>query len=86
MKLTPAEKQKLISALKEISAAMTRQEAERDLIKAAKKELREEFEFKTKVLNRLAKTFHKQNFDEESEIHKEFEELYETVTAPSVAA
>jgi hypothetical protein len=86
MKMTPAEKQKLLTALKEISASMTRQEAERDLIKSMKKELREEFEFKTKVLNRLAKTFHKQNFGEEKEIHKEFEELYEVLTAPAVAA
>jgi len=86
MKMTPAEKQKLINALKEISGAMTRKEAEQDLIKSLKKELREEMEFKVKVLNRLVKTFHKQNFEEESEIHEEFEELYKTVTAPAVAA
>lgn len=84
MKLTPAETQRLFNALKQISDAMTRQEAERDLIKNIKKDLREEFDFKVKVLNRLAKTFHKQNFDEEEEIHKEFEALYESVSGVTV--
>jgi len=78
--LTPTEKQKLLSALKEISAAMTRQEGERDFIKSTKKELREEFDYKVKTLNRLAKTFHKQNLQEEVEDFEEFQQLYEVVT------
>ena len=78
--ITPAERQRLINVLKEISASMTRQEAERDLIKTIKKDLRAEFDLKVKVLNRLAKTFHKQNFGEEVEIHEEFQTLYESVT------
>jgi len=77
--ITPAERQRLINVLKEISASMTRQEAERDLVKSSKKELRAEFDLNVKVLNRLTKTFHKNNFGEECEIHEEFQTLYESV-------
>lgn len=84
--LTPADKQRLINALKEVSGSMTRMEAERDLVKQLKKDLRTEFEFRTKVLNRLAKTFHKQNYGEEQEIHAEFETIYEAVSAKAIAA
>lgn len=77
---TPADKLKLLDALKEISASMTRMEAERDLIKNVKKDICDDLQLNRKVLNKLAKTYHKGNYSEEVELHKDFESLYETVT------
>jgi len=77
---TPADKLKLLDALKEISSSMTRMEAERDLIKNVKKDVCDDLQLNRKVLNKLAKTYHKGNYSEEVELHKDFESLYETVT------
>jgi hypothetical protein len=78
--VTTEDKLKLIDALKEISACMTRVEAERDLMKTLKNDICDDLELNRKVLNKLARTYHKGNFNEEVEMHKDFEELYETVT------
>jgi len=77
---TPEDKLKLLDALKEISASMARVDAERDLIKAAKNDVCDDLQLNRKVLNKLARTYHKGNFSEEVELHKDFETLYETVT------
>lgn len=76
---TPADKLKLLEALKEISASMSRVEAERDLMKNVKKDICDELQLNRKVLNKLARTYHKGNYSEEVELHKDFESLYETV-------
>jgi len=77
---TPADKLKLLDALKDISTSMSRTEAERDLLKNIKKDICDELQLNRKVLNKLARTYHKGNFNEEVEMHKDFETLYETVT------
>lgn len=77
---TPADKLKLLDALKDISTSMSRTEAERDLLKNIKKDICDELQLNRKVLNKLARTYHKGNFNEEVEMHKDFESLYETVT------
>jgi hypothetical protein len=77
---SPEDKLKLLSALKEISASMSRVEAERDLIKTLKNDVCDLLDLNRKVLNKLARTYHKGNFSEEVEMHKDFEQLYETVT------
>lgn len=77
---TPEDKLKLISALKDISTSLTRIEAERDLLKNIKNDICDELQLNRKVLNKLARTYHKGNFSEEVELHKDFETLYETVT------
>jgi len=79
---TPEDKLKLLQSLRELSASMTRVEAERDLIKNIKDDICEELQLNRKVLNKLARTYHKGNFSEEQEINKNFETLYETVTNP----
>jgi hypothetical protein len=76
---SPEDKLKLLDALKEISASMTRVEAERDLIKTVKDDICDDLQLNRKVLNKLARTYHKGNFSEEVELHKDFEKLYETV-------
>ena len=77
---TPEDKLKLLDALKEISASMARVEAERDLIKNVKNDICDDLQLNRKVLNKMARTYHKGNFSEEVELHKDFESLYETVT------
>ena len=80
---TPVDKLKLLDALKDISTSMTRTDAERDLLKNIKKDICDELQLNRKVLNKLARTYHKGNFSEEVEMHKDFETLYETVTKKS---
>lgn len=79
LELTPEQKDLLSETLTEISASMARQEAERDLIKARKKTIIDEIDIPAKVLNRLVKTFHKGNYNQEQTEHKHFEELYLTL-------
>jgi uncharacterized FlgJ-related protein len=80
---TPEDKLKLIAVLKDISASMSRIEAERDLLKTLKNDICDELELNRKVLNKLARTYHKGNYSEEVEMHKHFEELYESVANKS---
>lgn len=74
------DKMKLLDALKDISASMTRMDAERDLLKTVKKDICDELQLNRKILNKLARTFHKGTFTEEVEMHKNFEALYENLT------
>lgn len=74
------DKLRLVEALRDISASMARQEAERDVLKQLKDDVCDELQLNRKVLNKLARTYHKGNFNEEVELHKHFEELYETAT------
>jgi len=76
----PADRKKIRDALQEISNSFTRIEAERDLIKDIKNDLVEEFQLPKKTLNKMAKTFHKQNIDVEQAEFDQLMELYEEVT------
>jgi predicted site-specific integrase-resolvase len=80
MNLTPNDRLKLEGALKDMSASMARVEAERDLQKNVIGDICEELNLNKKVFRKLAKVYHKQNFDQEVATHEEFEQLYETVT------
>lgn len=80
MNLTPADKKKLEGALKDMSASLSRQAAERDLQKNIINDICEELDLGKKVFRKLAKVYHKQNFADEVATHQEFEQLYETVT------
>ena len=75
------EVKQLHGALQEISDAMLRMDAEKSLIKEIKATVLEEHKDKVnaKQLNKLAKTFYKQNYSEEVQTHEEFTILYETI-------
>lgn len=79
-KMSPNDKLKLVGALKDMSVSMTRMDAERDLQKNIKGNICKELDLSKKVFTKLAKTYHKQNFNEEVQLHQEFETLYETVS------
>ena len=76
-----ADKEELLKSMKEISASMTRMEAEKDYIKEEKKALCEKFELKTKVLTKVIRAYHKGNKDEEKAVCEDFEALYEEVVS-----
>lgn len=76
----PADKKAIRDALREISSSLTRIEAERDLIKEAIKNVSENYQIPKKTFRRMAKVYHKQNFNQEIEEHEEFENLYENIT------
>lgn len=77
----PADRKKIRDALQEISNSMTRISAERDLIKDIKADLHEEFKevLSKKQIGKMARVYHKQNFNEEQAESTQFETLYEEV-------
>ena len=77
---SPADRKAIYDALKEISNSMTRIEAERDLIREAIGNTCENFNLNKKTFRRMAKVYHKQNFNQEKEEHEEFEAMYSVIT------
>jgi arsenate reductase-like glutaredoxin family protein len=75
----PADRDKLLKVIKECSDSMTRISAEKDLIKESVKDICEQLELPKRLVNRMVKVYHKQNYDEEVTVHEQFETLYETV-------
>jgi hypothetical protein len=69
----------LASVIKEISASMTRAEAERDLVREILKEKSKEFEMKPKELRKLAKLYFAQSLEKEIAEVDAIRELYEKV-------
>lgn len=78
----PADIKKINGALEEISNAMVRMDAEKSLVKEIKLTVLEEFKDKltAKSLNKLAKTFYKDNYVEEVADAEEFSYLYAVIT------
>jgi hypothetical protein len=73
------DKEKILGCLQEISNSFTRIEAERDLIKDILQRMQDEFELPKKLSRKLAKTYHKRNFEEEVASQNDFVEIYENV-------
>jgi len=75
---SPEVKKKIRLAMTEISASMTRIEAERELIKEIIKKIADEHTLSKKLLAKLAKSYHKQSFSKDVEEQDEFQTMYET--------
>lgn len=75
----PEDRKKLMNGIKEISNSFTRIEGERELIKEIIADLSEKFDLTKPVLRKIARTYHKQNYNEETAQFEEFAELYEQV-------
>jgi len=80
MLLSDDAKKRIIGAMTEMSGSMLRVEAEKDLQKTIINDLFEELKIPKKVLGKMARVYHKQNFAEEKATHQEFEELYHIIT------
>ena len=75
----PADRDKLLGVLKECSNSLVRMEAERDLIKEAVKDICDKLQLPKRVVSKMVKVYHKQNFDEEVAVQDQFMELYNAV-------
>ena len=75
----PADQQKLLGVLRECSGALTRVGGEKDLIKNAVSDICTQLNIPKKIVNRMVKVYHKQNYDEEVAVHEQFESLYQTI-------
>ena len=73
------DRKKFNGALQEISNSMIRISSEKDLVREIVKDLSEQFELPKKTINKLAKIYHKQNFNQELQDFNELEALYEEV-------
>lgn len=78
--LSSDDKKKINKALRDISDSMTRQEAEKDLIKNIVKDICGEFEFNKRMFRRTARIYHKQNMEEEEQTHAEVKQLINSLT------
>lgn len=76
----PAKRDAIKKVLDELSGSMARIEGERSYISETIKDLSEEFQINKKILRRMAKTYHKQNFSNEIAENEEFEVMYEQIT------
>jgi hypothetical protein len=74
-----ADRKKLFDAIVECSNSMVRIEGEKDFIKEATKKVCEDLKLPKRLVSRLVKVYHKQNYDEEVATHEQFEQLYETI-------
>jgi len=77
-----ADRKKFMGNVKEISNSMLRAEAERDLIREIVKEASDEFKIPKKTINKIAKTYHKQNLTQVIAEQDEFVEIYEATVKP----
>lgn len=77
--LSEPDRDKLFKVIKECSDSMTRQDAEKDFVRESIAETAKNMQLPKRLVARLVKVYHKQNFDEEVAVHEQFETLYETV-------
>lgn len=77
--LSEPDKEKLFKVIKECSDSMTRQDAEKDFVREAIADTAKNMQLPKKLVARLVKVYHNQNFDEEVAVHEQFETLYESV-------
>lgn len=75
-----ADRVKLKKVLDDVSNMMTMVEAERSAINEAINEASKNFNIDKKILRKIAKTYHKQNFNDEVATNETFVEVYEQLT------
>ena len=78
----PEDRKKIKNALQEISDSMTRMEAERDLIKDIIQDVSDNHKLPKKYISKMARIYHKQNFQITQQETEELESLYITVVNP----
>ncbi len=73
------DKAQVLGCLQEISNSLTRIEAERDLIKEILQKMQDECELPKRLSRKLAKVYHKRNYEEEVAEQSDFQTVYESV-------
>lgn len=74
------DRRKIANAVREASDALIRIAAERDLMKDIVSDVSKKYNIPKKFVNRMVRTYHKSNFNEQVAEAETFETLYETVT------
>jgi hypothetical protein len=77
--LSAPDREKLFKIVQECSNSLTRIDGEQDYIREAISETAKQMQLPKKMVAKLVKVYHKQNFDEEVAVHEQFETLYESV-------
>lgn len=77
--LSQPDREKLFKIVKECSGSMTRIEGENDFIRESIAETAKQMQLPKKLVAKLVRVYHKQNFDEEVAVNEQFENLYESV-------
>lgn len=75
----PADRDKLLNVVRECSGSMTRMDGEKDFVREAIKNISKELDLPKRLVQRMVKVYHKQNYDEEVAVHEQFETLYQSV-------
>jgi len=77
---SPQDRTDVKNRLTEISASLTRIEAERDHINEILQDLQDQYELPKKYMRKVAKVYHKQNINEVKEEFSEVEDIYNAVS------
>lgn len=77
--LTEEQQKRLAGALKNASDSMMRSDGESEYLRETIKKIAEDLKIPKKMVNQMAKTYHKQNFDEIVAENEQFQKLYKTV-------
>lgn len=77
--LEPAQVQTLKDGIKEMSVVMSKIDNEKQALKDILGSVYDELKIPKKIINKLAKVYHKKSFAEESTEFNEFESLYTVV-------
>ena len=75
----PADREKLLKVIREVSDSMARAQGEKEYIREAIADISKQLQLPKKIAAKMAKVYFKQNYDEEVAVHDQFETLYETI-------
>ena len=75
----PADREKLLKVIREVSDSMARSQGEKDYIREAIADISKQLQLPKKIVAKMAKVYFKQNYDEEVAVQDQFETLYETI-------
>jgi hypothetical protein len=77
--LSAPDREKLFKIVRDCSDSMTRMDGEKDFVRESIAETAKTMQLPKKMVAKLVKVYHKQNFDEEVAVQEQFETLYESV-------
>lgn len=75
----PADREKLLKVIREVSDSMARAQGEKEYIREAIADISKQLQLPKKIVTKMAKVYFKQNYDEEVAVQDQFETLYETI-------
>lgn len=77
--VSPSDRQKMKTMLSEITHCMKRVDDEKEAIKEIVTEISNEFSVPKKLVNKIARTMHKCNYNDVQSENQHFAELYESL-------